>query len=73
MLVYQLTFVQFEAGDLTVSERDELRDSMRSSTCGDANLHEWVVLSDGKVLFAFADKNGTHMLELLVTRNECTP
>ncbi len=72
MLVYQLTFVQFEAGDLTVSERNELRDSMRSSTCDDINLNEWV-LSDGKVLFAFADKNGVHMLELLVTSDECAP
>lgn len=70
-LVYQVRFVNFAAGKLNRSELDRLGEMMRDTTCQDPNMRSWIVETASTVLFVFNDKNGKHLIDTAVSRQDC--
>lgn len=70
-LVYQVRFVNFVAGRLNAGELNRLGQMMRNTTCQDPNMRSWIVETNSTVMFVFSDKNGKHLIDTAVSRQDC--
>lgn len=72
-LVFQITLLVVEAGQVSDAELRQLSVLMGQESCKDESIRQWVVHGGGTLLFALSDKNGQHLFDSHVAREHCSP